>query len=91
MKSEIRMTPSHASTMRAFFASGGLKAGTPSETASTPVSAAQPEAKARSTRNRVRSWVGAMTARAACAAASQPKAQRITPYTMSTTNPAMNR
>ena len=42
--------------MRALRASGGWNAGTPSETASTPVSAAQPEAKARSTRKSVRSW-----------------------------------
>ena len=48
--SVIRMTPSQASTTRALCASGGLKAGTPSETASTPVSAAQPEAKARRSR-----------------------------------------
>ena len=33
--------------------SGGLKAGTPFEIASTPVSAVQPEEKARSTRNHV--------------------------------------
>ena len=38
---------------RAFFHSGGLKAGTPSEIASTPVSAAQPELKARRTTKRV--------------------------------------
>ena len=79
MKSEIRMTPSHASTTRAFFASGGLKAGTPSETASTPVSAAQPEAKARRTRKSVSSCVSAMTGSTACAGASQPKVQRTSP------------
>ena len=36
--------------VRAFFHSGGLKAGTPSEIASTPVSAVHPEAKARASR-----------------------------------------
>ena len=40
------------SVVRAFFHSGGLKAGTPSEIASTPVRAAQPELKARRIRNR---------------------------------------
>jgi hypothetical protein len=63
MKSEMRMMPSHASTTRAFFASGGLKAGTPSETASTPVSAAQPEAKARRTRKSVSSCAPGMSGR----------------------------
>ena len=55
----IRMMPSQARTVRALRASGGRKAGTPSETASTPVRAAQPEEKARSTRKSVRSWVAA--------------------------------
>ena len=48
----MRMMPSQVSTTRALWASGGLKAGTPSETASTPVRAAHPEAKARRIRNR---------------------------------------
>ena len=39
------------SVAAAFFASGGLNAGTPLETASTPVIAVQPLANARSTRN----------------------------------------
>ena len=42
-----RMTIIQVSVVRAFFHSGGLKAGTPSEIASTPVSAAQPRLKAR--------------------------------------------
>ena len=47
-KSTMRMTPRHVSTTRALCASGGLNAGTPSETASTPVSAVHPEENARS-------------------------------------------
>ena len=46
-------TPSEAivtSVAAAFFASGGRKAGTPFETASTPVIAVQPLAKAVSSR-----------------------------------------
>ena len=38
--------------VRAFFHSGGLKAGTPSDIASTPVMAAQPELNARRMTNR---------------------------------------
>ncbi len=49
----IMMTPRTASTVRAFLTSGGLKAVTPSATASIPVSATAPEAKARRTRNAV--------------------------------------
>ena len=55
----IRTTPSRTSTWRAFLASGGRKAGTPFETASIPVRATQPEAKARRIRNRVSSLVPA--------------------------------
>ena len=46
----------------AFFASGGLNAGTPFETASTPVIAVQPFEKAVSSRNSVKvspaGWIG---------------------------------
>ena len=41
----------------AFFDSGGLKAGTPFETASTPVIAVQPFENAVSSRNSVSGWV----------------------------------
>ncbi len=44
-------TPITIRVERAFFHSGGLKAGTPLEIASTPVIAAPPEAKACSSRN----------------------------------------
>ena len=43
------------STSFAFLAEGSLKAGTPLDTASTPVRAVQPEAKARRNRNRLMS------------------------------------
>ncbi len=50
------MTPSSepmmTSVVRAFFHAGSLNAGTPLEIASTPVTAAPPEAKACSTTNR---------------------------------------
>ena len=44
------------SVVRAFFHSGGLKAGTPSETASTPVRATAPCEKARRIRNSPSAW-----------------------------------
>ena len=49
LKVTARIPIIQVSVVRAFFHSGGLKAGTPSEIASTPVSAAQPELNARST------------------------------------------
>ncbi len=79
MKRLIRMTPSQVSTVRALRASGGRKAGTPSETASTPVSAAQPEAKARSTRNTVSSWPISAEAGRGSGTPSQPNSQRTKP------------
>ena len=50
MKSVTQSAAMITSVVAAFFASGGLKAGTPFEIASTPVMAVQPLAKARSTR-----------------------------------------
>jgi hypothetical protein len=44
------------SVVRAFFHSGGWKAGTPSLIASTPVSAVHPEAKALSSRKMLTLW-----------------------------------
>ncbi len=44
-------TPSSSSVVAALRLFGGLNAGTPLEIASTPVSAAQPEENARSSRN----------------------------------------
>ena len=55
-----RRLPIHINVVRAFFHSTGLNAGTPFETASTPVTAAPPDAKAFKMMNRV-------TAPVACA------------------------
>ena len=46
----IEMPPSSSSVVAAFLLFGGLNAGTPLEIASTPVSAAQPEENARTSR-----------------------------------------
>jgi len=45
------------SVLAAFFASGGLNAGTPLAIASTPVSATDPPANALSSSRRVKTWV----------------------------------
>ena len=45
------MPPISASVVAAFLLFGGLNAGTPLAMASTPVSAVQPDAKARSAKN----------------------------------------
>ena len=45
-----------ASVVAAFFASGGLNAGTPVAMASVPVSATAPAANARSSRRAVSGW-----------------------------------
>ena len=62
----IKVTPTVSAirprTLFAFFADGSLKDGTPLLTASTPVSAVQPEAKARRIRNTVTSPAVSMTA-----------------------------
>ncbi len=59
MKNAPRMTAIHISVVEAFLDSGFLKAGMPLEIASTPVRAAQPEAKARRTMNQDRLCVPA--------------------------------
>ena len=58
MKSVTHSPAMISSVAAAFFSSGGLKAGTPLETASTPVIAVQPLAKAR----RIRNVLSAVTA-----------------------------
>jgi hypothetical protein len=50
MNMETEIAAMITSVMAAFFASGGLNAGTPLDTASTPVIAVQPFANARRTR-----------------------------------------
>ena len=48
-----RKVPMTTRVLRAFFQAGSLKAGTPFEMASTPVTAAPPDANARRTTKRV--------------------------------------
>ena len=80
MNSTMRMTPSQTSTVRALRDSGGSKAGTPSDTASTPVSAVQPEAKARRMRKREAACrPSAATSGRGGTPISQPNAQRAKP------------
>ena len=81
MNSTMRMTPSQTSTVRALRDSGGSKAGTPSDTASTPVSAVQPEAKARRMRKSdscLHAFRRHLAGRGGTAI-SQPNAQRVKP------------
>src|SRR2546427_585041 len=69
----IRIAPSHVRTTRAFWASGRLNAATPSETASTPVSAGEPEENA----GRIRKSPTASSPSgpcAECAAGDEPRA-----------------
>ena len=54
MNRDARMVDIHIMVMAAFFDSGGRKAFTPFEITSMPVTAEQPAAKARRTKNRVR-------------------------------------
>ena len=56
-----RRLPIHIRVVRAFFHSAGLNAGTPLETASTPVTAAPPDAKAFRIRKKVTAPVNRAT------------------------------
>ena len=47
-----KITPKYNKVRRAFFHSGALKANTPSDIASTPVSAVHPAEKARKMKNK---------------------------------------
>jgi hypothetical protein len=93
--SVIMITPRESSTLRAFRTSGGLKAWTPSATASIPVSATAPEAKARRTRNRLNGASAScgplVTGAGAPAGGSPSRAYRTKPTTISETNPPMKR
>ncbi len=60
--------------VRALATSGGLKAGTPLEIASMPVSAALPEENARSSRNSVSPCVAAICSSGGAACSSDPGA-----------------
>ena len=80
----IRIRPSAASTWRAFCASGVRKAGTPSDTASIPVRAAQPDANARSARNRVSASMPRGAAPATTGGATSPPSHRTKPHAIMT-------
>ena len=70
------------SVVRAFFHSGGLKAGTPSLIASTPVRATAPWLNARRIRNRPSTWVPCSTgvqSGGGTNAGTSPNATRATP------------
>lgn len=56
-----KMMPKDRNVKREFFHSGGLKTNTPSEMASTPVSAVQPAANARKMRNKLKEVVAILT------------------------------
>ena len=80
MNRVMRMAPSQTSTVRAFLDSLGLKAPTPSDTASTPVSAVQPEAKARRMRKMETSCMPASTtSREGGSGVSHPNIHRTKP------------
>ncbi len=66
----------------AFFDSGGLNAGTPFDTASTPVIAVQPFENAVSSRNSVSAWPVDGTGAAATTGETSPIAMRHTPTPM---------
>src|SRR5215217_4616259 len=67
----------------AFFAAGGLKAGTPFETASTPVMAVQPFENAVSSRNRVSGVPDGSSGANAWAGCTAPLIARQAPTAMS--------
>ena len=66
----MKITPSRRAiviiVLAAFFASGGLNAGTPLAIASTPVSATEPPANARRSRNSMIAWAPRGTASGWC-------------------------
>src|SRR3954453_22733478 len=72
------------SVAAAFFASGGRNAGTPSDTASTPVIAVQPFANAVSSRNVVTGRVPAWAGRATSTGDACPVKYRNRPSTIKT-------
>ena len=91
--------PRSASVVAAFLLFGLRKAGTPLLIASTPVSAAQPDAKARSTRNAParpmspcsKPSSGSTSSTALSAMGSDPVAKRTNPTTAMDPTPSMNR
>src|SRR5512140_304136 len=73
----------HTSVAAAFRASGGRNAGTPSDTASTPVIAVQPFANAVSNRYIVNGFVPAYGGSGALTGTAEPDRYRATPSAMS--------
>src|SRR5437763_9963451 len=79
MKSVIAIAPMISKVRAAFLPAGARKALTPFEMASTPVSAAAPEAKARSTTNTPTAPAPAATGCGTCAVPQAPVAHLPTP------------
>ena len=75
------MTPMIVRVAAAFLAFGGRKAWTPSATASTPVRAVDPDAKARSIKSRETAATGSMTAVEETALGHSPSAHSMNPIT----------
>ena len=91
MKNTPRITAIHISVIDAFFDSGFLNAGMPFEIASTPVSAAQPDANARRMRNHPKPCApGATTDSGSGAVRLGSIATRANPATISTRNATIN-
>jgi hypothetical protein len=86
-----RIAHIQVSVFAAFLASGGLKAGTPSEIASTPVSAAEPAVKARRINQTERPCVTFTASRGALTGTSPPVSERKTPRKTSTAMLRMKR
>ncbi|OGL04310.1 MAG: hypothetical protein A3I03_05740 [Candidatus Rokubacteria bacterium RIFCSPLOWO2_02_FULL_68_19] len=84
-----RMTAIHPRVIAALRDSGGLNAGMPFEMASVPVSATQPEEKARSTRNQVRAVVAGGAP--VLSGWRPPQSSRTRPPATSTVNVTMKR
>ena len=76
--------PIHISVVRAFSHSGGLKAGTPFEIASTPVTAAPPDANACRIRNRPIAPVVSATSGGTGSGCRSPASARTIPVPRST-------
>ena len=76
--------PIHISVVRAFSHSGGLKAGTPLEIASTPVTAAPPDANACRIRNRPIAPVVSATSGGTGSGCRSPASARTIPVPRST-------
>ena len=79
---EPRINAITVNVVRALTASGGLKAGTPSDMASVPVRAVEPEEKARSTRSKLKPCVAAICVSGGAQCMSDPGASPMSTLTM---------